>query len=160
MKKYLATVILSCTVCITAYGQTSGSNLKTEPIINEINERIKTFSNAFVRADTLVLSSLLTDEYIHTNTDGSVLSKHDWLAWVQTQYNALQEGGLRIDNYVNDSVDIKIYGSNTAVVTGLNISQGERDGKAFSTHIRFTHVWIRVDGHWRRAAFHDTRIDR
>lgn len=160
MKAHITTMTFLAVTGLLACSQTPDATLEAGTgIDDEIHERIETFSNAFVRADTLVLSSLLTDDYIHTNTDGSILGKQAWLTWIQTQYDALQEGRLRIDNYVNDSVEVRIYGGNTAVVTGVNSSQGVREGDAYSSHIRFTHVWVKEGDQWRRAAFHDTRID-
>lgn len=160
MKYILLFPILLLLALTSSCVQSTPSASGDEESIEAVRERVEVFSNAFVEADTLALSALLTDNYIHTNTDGSLLNKQRWLAWIQTQHHALRDGTLQIDSYTNESVTVALHGTEAAVVTGINISNGVRNGEAFQSHIRFTHLWVREDSQWRRAAFHDTRLNQ
>jgi len=88
-----------------------------------------------------------------------VLDKTEWLAWIRTRRADLAAGTIRIDHYVNDEVRIRTYGR-TAVVTGLNTTEGMQEDEPFRSQLRFTHVWVNQGNQWRRAAFHDTRVTR
>jgi ketosteroid isomerase-like protein len=125
----------------------------------EVRQHVQSFSDAFVEADAETLETLLTDDYIHTNTGGGVLDKTEWLAWIRTRQADLAAGTIRIDRYIHDEVRIRTYG-HMAVVTGLNTTEGVREGEPFRSRLRFTHVWVKQGNQWRRAAFHDTRVTR
>ena len=123
----------------------------------EVRAAVTQFAEAFVKADTAVLASLLADDYVHTNTNGGVLDKTRWLAFAKARHEDLKSGNVRIDTYYNDDIRIRVYGQ-TAVVTGLNTTLGWRDGKEWKMKLRFTHVWVRCEGRWQRAAFHDSAV--
>ncbi|MCG3154377.1 MAG: hypothetical protein DKINENOH_00971 [bacterium] len=128
---------------------------ESSPHEQEVHDAFSRFADAYVKADTAVLTSLLADDYVHTNADGGVLDKTRWLAFAQTRHEDLQSGKARIDTYRNDDLRIRVYG-NTAVVTGRNTTIGVRDGKAWKMNLRFTNVWVKREGRWQRAAFHDS----
>ncbi|NUM77860.1 nuclear transport factor 2 family protein [candidate division KSB1 bacterium] len=128
---------------------------ESSPNEQEVRDAFTQFSDAFVKADTIVLRSLLADDYVHTNADGGVLDKTRWLAFAKTRHEDLQSGRVRIDTYRNDDLRIRVYG-NTAVVTGRNTTIGVRDGQAWKMNLRFTNVWVKREGRWQRAAFHDS----
>ena len=132
----------------------------SKQIKEKIRSLVEDFGKAFVKADVETLEAYLTKDYIHTNTGGGVLDKKMWLKWIRSRREDLNKGKIKIESYVNDEVQVKLYGDDTAIVTGRNTTTGIRDGVAFSTQIRFTHVWIRNGDKWQRAAFHDTRITR
>lgn len=121
----------------------------------EVRDAFSQFSDAFVKADTVVLRSLLADDYVHTNANGGVLDKTRWLAFAKTRHEDLKSGKVKIDTYRNDDLRIRVYG-NTAVVTGLNTTIGFRDGKEWKMNLRFTNVWVKREGRWQRVAFHDS----
>jgi len=63
-------------------------------------------------------------------------------------------GQLRLSRYENRDVKITLH-RNTAVVTGVNVSEGVHRGKPFSRRLRFTQVWLKSDAGWQRVAFQD-----
>lgn len=125
------------------------------PIEQEVCDAFSQFSDAFVKADTVVLRSLLADDYVHTNVNGGVLDKTRWLAFAKTRHEDLKSGKVRIDTYRNDDLRIRVYG-NTAVLTGSNTTIGFRDGKEWKMNLRFTNVWVKRESRWQRVAFHDS----
>lgn len=133
-------------------GHAPNENSQTE---QEVRNAFSQFSDAFVKADTAVLRSLLADDYVHTNANGGVLDKTRWLAFAKTRHEDLKSGKVKIDAYRNEDLRIRVYG-NTAVVTGLNTTIGFRDGKEWKMNLRFTNVWLKREGRWQRVAFHDS----
>jgi ketosteroid isomerase-like protein len=115
------------------------------------------FSKAFVEADVSILNTLLSEDYIHTNSTGSVLNKQQWLEYNKTRRADLEAGRLEIESYENKDLRIRVYGE-SAIVTGTNVAKGKREGKPFVTELRFTHLWIKQSGQWKRAAFHDSAV--
>lgn len=148
---FIAFVPCSCGVAQTR-SHAPNENSQTE---QEVRDAFSQFSDAFVKADTVVLRSLLADDYVHTNVNGGVLDKTRWLAFAKTRHEDLQSGKVRIDAYRNDDLRIRVYGE-TAVVTGLNTTIGFRDGKEWKMNLRFTNVWVKREGRWQRIAFHDS----
>jgi len=124
---------------------------------SEVLTRVDLFGRSFVTADVNALDALLSRDYIHTNTDGSVIEREAWLAWVAEQKPKLDEGTLSYERYENSELRVRVQGD-VAWVTGRHDSSGRRDGAAFTTSLRFTQVWVREDGVWRRALFHDSRL--
>ncbi len=152
MKRILRLSLLIFTTAVFSFGQASRSE-------EEIRASLDRFFKAFVEADATTLEALLADDYVHTNSNGGTLNKTRWLDYIRTRNAELKSGRLRIDSYTNDDLKISVYG-NTAVVTGRNQSRGAREGQAFSLELRFTHIWVKQAGQWRRAAFHDSAIQQ
>jgi ketosteroid isomerase-like protein len=123
----------------------------------EIRKLLDEFAQAFAQVDTVVLQSLIADDYVHTNLTGEVLNKAQWLERAQMRRADISAGKFKIDHYSYDDVRIRIYG-NTAVVTGQAITTGRQEGKEFKWNLRFTNVWVKREGRWQRVAFHDSNV--
>lgn len=121
----------------------------------EVLDALERFRVAFREADVESLRALLADDYVHTNDRGGVLGKERWLEYAKARRADLASGKIVIDSYTYEDVEVRLY-DGVAVVTGLNVSRGKREGEDFTTRLRFTHVWVRREGRWRRAAFHDS----
>jgi ketosteroid isomerase-like protein len=59
------------------------------------------------------------------------------------------------ESLTNDDVKVRIYGDDTAIVTGnwKRVSK-DQSGKDTSASGRLTHVWIKQNGKWLLAASH------
>ncbi len=123
----------------------------------EIREQLQKFEKAYGQFDVDILEKLIADDYIHTNLDGSVLNKTQWIERQKMRQGEMKAGKIRIDAYRHDDVKIRIYG-NTAVVTGQALSAGVREGKDFNLNLRFTNVWVENESGWQRVAFHDSAV--
>jgi len=127
---------------------------------DEVRSAVSDFGRAFVEADVAYLRSHLTEGYVHVNGgSGKVLNRSEWLDWLDTRRAGLASGELVISEYSIGDMVVKLYGE-TAVVTGVVESRGIHKGKPFTSRIRFTNVWLRLEGEWLRAAFHDSSIPR
>ncbi len=152
----LATVLSTCMIAALAQSFLFAADEHSKHE-QEVAAAFAQFAEAFVKADTVVLKNLLADDYVHTNASGSVPDKTRWLAFMKTRHEDLKSGKVRIDTYRNDDLRIRVYG-NTAVVTGANTTIGYRDGREWKMNLRFTNVWVKREGRWLRAAFHDSHV--
>lgn len=124
----------------------------------EVRTAVELFGDAFVNADFPVLKGLLDDNYMHINGgSGNVLNRDEWLKWVASRRAELESGILVVSDYRIEKLMVAIHGE-TAVVTGVAIALGTRDGMPYQSQMRFTNVWIHNGDAWRRAAFHDSPL--
>jgi ketosteroid isomerase-like protein len=125
------------------------------PAKDELRKSVLEFGNAFVKGDVAKLAAMLTERYVHSNAGGKVLGKKEWLNWVKKRSEKIRSGKIKYNSYTTEELLIEIYGS-AAVVKGRNRASGLKDGKPFTLDIRFTHLWVKEAGKWKRAAFHDS----
>ena len=92
--------------------------------------RVAEFADAFKEADTGKLDEMIHPDYIHTNTGGGVVDRQKWLAWVTTRRAEILAGKLILTTYENRDLEVRMHGD-VAIVTGLNVSAGVRDGTPF-----------------------------
>jgi hypothetical protein len=76
---------------------------------------------------------------------------------VKTRRTELEVGTLVVSDYRIEDLNVALYGG-SAVVTGVAIASGSRNGDVFDTRLRFSNVWVFKGGAWRRAAFHDSPL--
>lgn len=123
-----------------------------------LERALDAFGDAFLSADAEGLDTLLMPEYLHTNGgSGTVLDKAAWLDFVRSRRAELARGRLRVDRYETSSVTIRRHGD-AAVVSSRVLSEGVRDGTPYASRLQVTQLWVRTDGRWRRAAFHDSPL--
>jgi ketosteroid isomerase-like protein len=109
-------------------------------------ECVRAFGEAWASRDVAQLESMLAPQYVHTDFQGRVLRRDEWLA-----YAATQTQGSTIMFRDLEAVE---YGG-IGLVTGTNDIAG---GSVGVHSIRFTQVWIDTDGEWRRVAFQATPV--
>jgi ketosteroid isomerase-like protein len=122
-----------------------------------VKAAIDEFAEAYVAADVEALDALLADPYLHVNgRSGALIGREDWLAWVATRREALENGTLVIDKYEIKDLTIRMR-RDSAHVTGIVSTSGIRDRVPFFAEIRFTNVWVKEGDIWKRAMFHDSQ---
>ena len=90
------------------------------------------------------------DDIAQTNVDGSTPTKAQVVA-------GLQPGVFRAHSMKQDEHRIRVYDNgNVAVVTYRAIGVIERNGKSNDRQNRFTDVWVKQAGAWRRVV-HEER---
>ncbi len=135
-----------------------GKIRREEALLAEVQNAVAQFSAAFVEANAEKLDLLLAPGYRHTNADGSVVSRAQWLEWIKFRREKIISDELRIEEYDNAEVEVLLLSPSIAVATGRNVASGVNAGKPFRTEILFTHVWTKENNKWQRAVFHDARI--
>lgn len=119
--------------------------------------RMEELNQAFVEADTARLSTLITNDYVHTNGNSAPIGRDVWLEYIATRKNSLEAGSLEILDYQSSEVKLTIL-ENTAIVNTkvavTEIINGNKQENAYQV----TQVWKDEHGLWKRAAFHDGKI--
>lgn len=124
----------------------------------EVQQALEKFSSAYANADVTVLDSMIAEEYLHTNTNGGMVSREQWLNWNRSRAASLANEETKIFDYRNEDVKVKILSAEIALVSGINAFTRERDGNRENVRIRYSHVWVKNAGVWQRQLFHDSRI--
>ena len=152
MKKYglfcLLTFLVACSP--------SAENERDETLA--LRNSIEAFNQAFATGNLAVLDSLTTERYIHTNSSDLAFRKDNWFGYLQNRTADIKEGNLLIDEYRLEEMNIEFY-KESAIVTGQIYTSGTRNGEQFENKIRVSNFWVKEGEVWKRAGFHDSRIN-
>ncbi len=125
---------------------------------DELIPTIEKFNSAFAKGNLEVLDSMTTENYLHTNSSSRVIGKTDWFNYLKKRKQKLASGALKVLAYDLEEIKIEHHG-NTAIVTG-KVKVVTKDSTATKTNqYRITNLWVYEDGSWKRAGFHDGRIE-
>lgn len=123
-----------------------------------LEARLEEFDAAFIAADTEKLDKLVSADYIHTNGSNPPIGKEDWLNYMSTREKSLADGTLKVLEY--QVTDRRItYLANTAVVNTRVYSDQVMNRRRRKASFQVTQVWRDEGGVWKRAAFHDGKIN-
>ncbi len=133
----LCVALLCCANAVAA--QESEAAIKSKIVALE-----QLWNQAYKSGDTKALDSILDDQIVLVNDDGSVQTKREFLATVKpasTQANAQQQ------QVEPDSFHVSIHG-NVAIATGVMRVKGVENGKAYTRRERFVDTWLQKQGSW------------
>ncbi len=118
---------------------------------------IATFNEAFARGDAEEIAGLITQDYRHTNGTSTAIDRETWLNYIRQREETISSGELAVNDYGLTELGISRHGE-MAIVTGkvsvVQTREGERSEQAY----RITNIWVVEDGKWKRAGFHDGKI--
>jgi len=110
------------------------------------------WNQAQLHHDSKALNSLVSDTFIYTDYDGTVMNKSQFLA-------DIKDPAYKASLIANE--DQKVYSYNSAaIVVGTYHTKGSYKGKAFEHFGRFTDTWVFQDGTWRCVASHTTLLNK
>lgn len=132
--------------------------VSVESDLEELNRTIDEFNKAFETCDISKLDQLTTTDYTHTNSASAAIDKQAWMAYLNKRKDQLASGQLKISKYLFEDRQMSMY-EKSAWVTGVVSIDGIMDSTSFSRKIRVSNFWVKDDKQWKRAGFHDTRID-
>jgi ketosteroid isomerase-like protein len=101
------------------------------------------WNQAYKSGDTKALDSILDDQVVLVNDDGSVQSKAEFLASVK----APSPGTAQQQQVAPESFNVHVYG-NVALATGVMRVKGVENGKGFNRRERFIDTWVLKHGSW------------
>jgi Domain of unknown function (DUF4440) len=129
---------------------------RTQAQSGDENSKLIALENAWNQAqihhDSKSLENLVGDEFIYTDTDGTVMNKAQFLA-------DNDDPDYRAILMTNDKVKVYSY-PNTAIVAGTYHAKGTYKGKPFDHYGRFTDTWIYLNGMWQCVASHTTLVGK
>ena len=112
----------------------------------------KAWNQAYKAGDTRALDSILDNEVVLINDDGSIQSKADFLGSVKATSNNSQEQQVS-----PESMSVHVFG-NTAISTGVFRAKGVEGGKSYVRRERFVDTWLYKDGKWVCVASNATPV--
>lgn len=102
--------------------------------------------------DAKALASVVSEKFIYTDYDGTVMNKSAFLADVQ-------DPDYKPASVTNEDVKVDLY-PNAAVVSGTYHSKGTYKGKPFDHRGRFTDMWVYQNSEWQCVASATTLIHK
>ena len=110
------------------------------------------WNQAQLHHDAKALNNLVSDGFVYTDYDGTVMNKAEFLA-------DLKDPNYHATLIANDEARVISY-TNAAIVVGTYHSKGTYKRQAFDHYGRFTDTWIFQDGMWRCVASHTTMLNK
>jgi ketosteroid isomerase-like protein len=110
------------------------------------------WNQAQLHHDAKAVSNLVSDGFVYTDYDGTVMNKADFL-------KDLKDPDYRASLIANDQARVISY-SNAAIVVGTYHSKGTYKRQPFEHYGRFTDTWLYQDNKWECVASHTTLIKK
>ena len=144
-------VILLLTIALPVWRVAAGDVAKTadEQALLDLEYQ---WAKAYVSVNADQLASILSPDYIQTNTRARVTDREEEVA-------DLRKGTFRYEKFETTEMKVQIYGE-AAVVTGLIAAKGtdKASGKTIEGQMRMTDTFIRQNGKWLVVASQTTRV--
>lgn len=105
---------------------------------------------AELTANTSVMATLLSDDYLGIYADGTLATKADTLA-------AFKNGSVRYTAIHTFDRKIRVYGSTAVVVSKANVA-GVNNGNNITGEYRYTRVYHRTNRVWKIVSFEASSI--
>ena len=107
---------------------------------------------AQLQRDSKALQSLVSDHYVYTDYDGTVMNKAKFLT-------DNRDPSYRPTLVANEDMQVMTY-SNVAIVIGKYHAKGTYREKPFDHWGRFTDTWVYENNGWRCIATHTSLLSR
>ena len=140
-------VVLVMAVAVIAQTQaqpTSGS------VEQELIKLEQDWANALVKADLAFLEGTLADDYISTDSEGTVGNRTQ-------EIETMKSGDYVLISTVLDNFKVHVYGD-AAVYFGRSTDKAQFKDKDISGQYQWTDTWVKRDGRWQCVASHGSRI--
>jgi ketosteroid isomerase-like protein len=124
-----------------AVGQNKGDSAASRVLALEHK-----WNEVYKRGDIGGMNSLLADDYIMTEEDGSTFSKPGYIAHYGNPT-------VHVDISKMSALKVRMHG-NTAVVTGAYHEKGTQKGEPYEYRDRLTDVWMSTNGRWQLIVSH------
>ena len=110
------------------------------------------WNQAQLHHDAKAVSNLVSDGFVYTDYDGTVMNKAEFLA-------DLKDPDYRASLIANDQARVISY-TNAAIVVGTYHSKGTYKRQPFDHYGRFTDTWLYQNNKWQCVASHTTLIKK
>jgi ketosteroid isomerase-like protein len=127
-----------------------GSMSTIDDPMKQLEKLNRAWMESYVKRDTAFLKRYLSDSYVGTFPDGTVLDKSGEIA-------ALTSGSVVLDEMTAREMKVQVYGE-AAVITGRSAIRAKVNGRDESGEYRFTDVWVKQADRWLAVASQVTPI--
>jgi len=138
-------MLLFCGLAIAQSTDAGGDKSKLVALENAWNQ-------AQIHHDGKALNELVSDTFIYTDWDGTVMKKAKFIA-------DAKDPSVQMTLVANEGVEVFFY-PGTAIVAGTYHAKGSSQGKAFDHYGRFTDTWILLRDKWQCVASHTNLIKK
>jgi hypothetical protein len=107
---------------------------------------------AQLHRDARALDSLISETFVYTDYDGTVMNKAEFMA-------DIKDPSYTPTFVANENEKVIPY-HNAAVVIGMYHTRGTYRGKPYEHYGRFTDTWLYEAGLWRCVASHTNLLDK
>ena len=153
MKIFFQVCIMIAAITLTTSAQSMQQQSTTTQSDSAVVAKLmKEWNNSFLTNDVKTLDLIIADDYIVTNVDGSVNTKEQELAPFRTT-------SLKFDTASLDEFTVTLYGT-MAIVRGIGTWTVSRNNKSFTSHERFTDVWLKRNGQWQAVSSHSSMLKK
>ena len=110
------------------------------------------WNQAQLHHDAKALNNLVSDGFVYTDYDGTVMNKAEFLA-------DLKDPNYHATLIANDEARVISY-TNAAIVVGTYHSKGTYKRQPFDHYGRFTDTWLYQNNKWQCVASHTNLIKK
>jgi len=110
------------------------------------------WNQAQLHHDAKALNNLVSDGFVYTDYDGTVMNKAEFLA-------DLKDPNYHATLIANDEARVISY-TNAAIVVGTYHSKGTYKHQPFDHYGRFTDTWLYQNNKWQCVASHTNLIKK
>lgn len=147
MKKILMALALVSVLPLFAFGQTKVKQSAEKEVLSIIDNLIE----AGLKRDVNVIDRLYSDDFFHTNPNGSIMTKEQVIALYKSAPTAT------IESSRHDEDKVRIYGK-MAIVNNRATIKGMADNQPFERLYRVTYFLRKKGKTWQIVASHSSLI--
>ncbi|MGA8312114.1 MAG: nuclear transport factor 2 family protein [Terriglobales bacterium] len=141
-----ALVVLLCTTALLIHAQDDSDH----GVESKIIALEKAWNQAYKAGDRRALDTILDNDIVLINDDGTVQSKAEFLASVTASNSQEQQ-------VAPESMSVHMFG-NAAIATGVFRAKGVENGKPYVRRERFVDTWVFKGGKWTCVATNATPV--
>ena len=141
-----ALLVLLCTAALLIHAQDDSDH----GVESKIIALEKAWNQAYKAGDRRALDTILDNDIVLINDDGTVQSKAEFLASVTASNSQEQQ-------VAPESMSVHMFG-NAAIATGVFRAKGVENGKPYVRRERFVDTWVFKGGKWTCVATNATPV--
>jgi ketosteroid isomerase-like protein len=126
---------------------------------SEVQQAIDKYYQAFYAGDVETVKRMTRDDYLQTDVYGNVQDKATWIAeYYIPLAERIKAGGLKLDAPKPSDLQMRRYGNVAVVIGRTTLKSSVVSGQAKPRDLRFTQVWVKSNGEWQRAVYHNAWV--
>lgn len=144
-------LLLVCTaIPAAAHASIPRPHRQPRQVVHIIENLERRWQRAELDANTTIMSSMLSDDYLGISANGMLSTKAETL-------ENFKNGAIHFSAMNAGARKIRVYGSTAVVVSRAQVT-GTQEGEDISGHYRYTRVYHRRNGVWQIVSFEASRI--
>jgi ketosteroid isomerase-like protein len=150
--RVLSLCLLAMAAAAAAFAQSRVEQLPVQTKAEtEVIAFLDTLTEAGLKRDVAALDRLYSDDYFHTNSDGSIMTKSQVLA----SYTSPPSTVIESDRHDEDKVWIR---GNVAYVNTRVTIKGRMSNQPYARQWRVTYLFEKTKGRWRAVTSHASLV--